>query len=83
MLGDAAGEEVKLQAGDRVTGVRTAVDLEHRADHVTSAREGLEFADDLGDEATFAFIAHADADVGDEVALKRGECHGQERGGGR
>ena len=83
MFGHAAGKEVELQSGDRVAGVRATVDLEDRADDIPSSREVLEFADDFGDEAAFAFVAHADADVGDEVALKVRECHGQERGGGR
>ena len=83
MFGDAAREQVEFQAGDCVTGVGAAVDLEDRADHVATSREGLEFADDFGDEAALAFVSHADAHIGDEVALKGGECHGQEGEGGR
>jgi len=83
VFGDAAREQVELQAGDGVAGVGAAVDLEDGADDVATAREGLQFADDLRDEASLAFVSHADADVGDEVALKGGECHVQERRGGR
>ena len=83
VFGHAARQQVELQAGDRMARVGAAVDLEHRADHVAAAGEGLEFADDLGDEPALAFVSHADADVGDEFALKGSECHGQERGGGR
>ena len=78
VFGDTAGEQVELEAGDGVAGVRAAVDLEDRADHVAAAAEQLEFADDLRDEATLALVPHADADVGDEVAAERSEGHGQE-----
>jgi hypothetical protein len=70
MFGHTAGEKVELQAGDGVAGVGAAVDLEDGADHIATSREGLEFADDLRDEAALTFVSHADADVGDEVALK-------------
>ena len=37
-----------------------------------------ELLDDLGDEATLAFVAEGDADVGDELAGEGNQGHGRE-----
>ena len=78
VFGDAAGQQVELEPRDRVARVGPAVHLEDGSDHVAAAGELLQFADDLRDKATLTLVPHADANVGDEVALERSEGHGQE-----
>jgi len=74
-LDDAGGEEVELDAAGGVAGVGAAVDLQHDRDGL-AAGGGAEFLDDFGDEAAFAFVAEADADVCDELAGDGCEGHG-------
>lgn len=75
LVDDARREEIELQATRRVPGIGTAVYLEHDLHGSFHAGTVAEFFDDLGDQASFAFVSHADAAVGDEFAFVVGEGH--------
>ena len=64
----AGRQQVELQAGGGVARVGAAVDLDHDRD----GRAGqAKLLGDFGDEPAFAFVAEADAHVGDELAAER------------
>ncbi len=69
-VGDAAGQEVELEARHRVPRVGAAVDFHHGCYGVLTASAVAEFVDDLENDAAFAFVASGDASIGDELGGK-------------
>ena len=71
----AGGQEVELDAAGGVAGVGAAVDLE---DDGHRGGGSPQFLCHLGNKPAFAFIAEADADIGDDLAAERSKGHGSE-----
>ena len=74
-LDDPAREQVELKTTNRVPGVSAAINLEHRAHDIPPLVQVLQFSNNFGDKASLSLVAHADARVGDNLALKWCERH--------
>jgi hypothetical protein len=75
VFGYATGKEIQFKSSDCVARVCAAVNFENGAHDIAATREVLQFANNFGDDSTLTFIAHADADVGNEKAFKRSQRH--------
>ena len=76
LFDNACGKQVELEPADGMAGICAAVDFHDDGNDAALAGFGLKLADDLGDEASLAFVSGADSGVCDELAAKRCECHG-------
>ena len=72
LLNDAGRQEVEFYAGGSMAGVGPAVDLQHRGN---GARCIGELATNFRNEATFAFVAEGNSDIGDQLAGKGSQRH--------
>lgn len=61
-------EQIQFQAARGVAGVGSAVHLQNHGDAIRALGGIAQLFRDFGDEAPFALIAHADADIGDKFA---------------
>jgi hypothetical protein len=72
-IDDSCRKEIELEAAGGVTAVGAAVDLQ---DGRRRCLAGLaKLRDDLGNEPALAFVSEADANIGDEAAVERCQCH--------
>ncbi len=75
LVDDTCGKEVELETACGVAGIGASVDLEDDLHRIFHAGLFTKLFDDFGDEASFAFVSHADAAIGDEFAFVICEGH--------